>query len=274
MHSELFTLFGLHIQMYGIMLAIGFACCYFLARCLARSSGRNVNEIDTIILVAAVCGIVGARLVYVFQNWQMEFAQQPLQVFALWKGGLVFYGGFLLAVIGLIVYAVLKHERILELLGFCVVFVPLGQAFGRIGCFFHGCCFGRICNNGLGIRFPARSPAWLHQQAMGQIGPYAAHTLPVWPTQLMEAMGCFLLFCLLWLLYRRVPKTLRAARCCGIYLICYALLRFGIECLRDDPRGSFYLMLSFSQWVSIMLIILGFVFLVLSWEKTDGSNRR
>ena len=101
MHSELFSLFGLQIQMYGVMLARGFLACDLLGGLLARLSGRNPRDVDTLVMVAAVCGVLGARAVYVWQNWRTEFASAPLEMFAVWRGGLVFYGGFGAAVAGL-----------------------------------------------------------------------------------------------------------------------------------------------------------------------------
>lgn len=273
MHSELFSLFGLHFQMYGLMLALGFAACYVSARKLAGLSGRNPGEVDTLILLAALCGIIGARAVYVFQNWEVEFADNPGAIFAVWRGGLVFYGGPLLAAVGLAIYATIKHERISNLLGFCVVFIPLGHAFGRIGCFFHGCCFGALCENALGVRFPQGSPAWLHQVGSHLISARAVKSLPVYPTQLLEAAGCLVLFIVLWTCYRKASEGVRAWLCLGVYMVCYALLRFGIEILRDDPRGAFVLGLSFSQWISLGLLVAGGLCLAVGyWERRHGTS--
>lgn len=269
MHSELGTLFGFHLQMYGLMLALGFVLSYVLARLLARRTGRNPDEVDTLIMVAAVCGVIGARTVFVAQNWE-KFAGAPLEAFALWQGGLVFYGGFILAVLGLVAYALAKREPVRRLLDFCVVFVPLGQAFGRVGCFFHGCCFGGVGGGAIGVRFPMESPAWQHQVAEGLISRYAAQSLPVWPTQLIEAAGCLVLFGALWWLYRARREWV--GMCCGVYAVAYAALRFVGECLRDDPRGAFHFGLSFSQCVSVGLLVVGLGFLVTSFlERRHGT---
>ncbi len=273
MHSELFSLFGFHFQMYGLMLALGFMACYIAARKLASLSGRNPGEVDTLILLAALCGIIGARAVYVFQNWQTEFADNPGAIFAVWRGGLVFYGGPLLAAVGLAIYAKVKREGIANLLGFCAVFIPLGHAFGRIGCFFHGCCFGGLCENALGVRFPQGSPAWLHQVGTHLISARTVKSLPVYPTQLIEAAGCLVLFIALWMCYRKASERVRSWLCLGVYMVCYAILRFGIELLRDDPRGAFVLGLSFSQWISIGLFIAGGLCLAVSiWERRHGTS--
>lgn len=271
MHSELFTLFGFHLQMYGLMLALGFVSCYFLARRLARLTGRDPGEVDTLIMVAAIGGVVGARAVYVAQNWGDLFANDPLAAFMLWRGGLVFYGGFAVAALGIVAYGLLRREPLRRLLDFCVVFVPLGHAFGRLGCFFHGCCFGGVGGGALGVCFPHGSPAWQHQVSKGLIGPYAPQALPVWPTQLIEAAGCALLFVALWWLYRTRRRV--AGLCCGVYAVAYAALRFVGECLRDDPRGDFHFGLSFSQCVSVALLLAGLGFLVMAFlERGHGTE--
>lgn len=270
MHSELFSIFGFTIQMYGLMMALGFVICYALLHRLARLTGRNPAEVDTIVMTSAVCGVIGARIVYVIQNWSSEFASDPLAVFTVWKGGLVFYGGLILAIAGLGVYAWKKGEKILSLFDFCAVLLPLGHAFGRVGCFFHGCCFGGTCDPAFGVRFPRLSPAWVHQVRGELISPYSTQALPVWPTQLFEAAGCFLLALGLWFCYRKMRHF--AGLTCGVYAIAYALLRFVIECFRDDPRGATLFGLSFSQMISIGLIGLGTTFILMSQkERIHGS---
>lgn len=275
MHSELLSFFGLRLQTYGLLMAAGFVLCYLMARRLARLTGRDVNEPDTLIMIAAVCGVMGARAVYVWQNWADEFAGNPLAMFQVWRGGLVFYGGFALAAVGMVAYSFLRGEPLRRLTDFCVVFVPLGHAFGRLGCFFHGCCFGGVCRvEGIGVRFPKGSPAWQHQLAQGQIGRWAAEALPVWPTQLIEAVGCALLFALLWWLYR--TRRAWAGLCTGVYCVAYALLRFVGEGLRDDPRGATYGGLSFSQTISVGLLAVGLVFLFSAFflRGNDGTIDR
>ena len=280
MRSDLFAIGGFKLHTYGLMMAIGFVLCYLLARRLARQTGRNPGEVDTLIMVAAVCGIIGARLVYVLQFWNepqgqtgLSFAEAPMQIFQLWKGGLVYYGGFIAATLGIFAYGLMRRtvEPVRALLDYCVVFVPLGQAFGRVGCFFHGCCFGGRTDSALGVSFPSGSPAWSAQVREGLLSPYATHALPVWPTQLFEAAGCALLFGALWWVYKRRRGNL--GLCCGLYAMAYGALRFIGECLRDDPRGDRLFGLTFSQNVSLALMVLGFGFLWFAFrENKDGTE--
>jgi phosphatidylglycerol:prolipoprotein diacylglycerol transferase len=254
MHPEIITICGITIQTYGLMMAIGFILCYTLATNLAKRTGRNPDEVQTIVMLAAIAGVLGARMVYVWQNWSTEFASNPLAMFKIWQGGLVFYGGFILATLAMLVYARLKQEPLRSLTDFCAIFIPLGHAFGRIGCFFYGCCYGEICKeSAIAVAFPKGSPPWLHQVADKLISPYAAKSLPVFPIQLLEAAGCALLFGILWWTYIKF-RHLRGL-CSGIYCAGYALLRFTIECFRNDPRGNTYFGLSFSQTISVALLV-------------------
>ncbi len=265
MFQEILLPFGLKLQTYGILLALGFLACYVSARWVAKRTARNPNEVDTLIMLAAAGGVLGARIVFVLQNWEKLFAQQPLKTFAFWEGGLVFYGGLILATIFIAIYGLVKGEKLLSLADFCLLFVPLGHAFGRIGCFFYGCCFGGRTDSAIGICFPKGSHAWQHQVAAGELSRYATEALPVWPTQLIEATGCFVLFILLLFLYK--TQRARAGFCAGVYCIGYAGLRFIGECLRDDPRGAFHLGMSFSQLISCALFIIGLTLIIWAIRK-------
>ncbi len=270
MYPELVLPFGLHLPLYGVMMAMGFIACYVCAQWVCRWSGRRVGEVDTLIMLAAIGGILGARIVYVLQNWGVKFAGDPLRVFAVWEGGLVFYGGFLLATGAILTYGLAKGERVLSLADFCVLFVPLGHAFGRLGCFFFGCCYGGSTGSALGVCYPSGSQVWVHQLVGGEISRSALRSLPVWPTQLIESVGCLALFVVLVVLYRWFRR--RVGLCAGVYCMGYALLRFGVECLRVDPRGGVHLGMSFSQLVSCGLFAAGVVFILHAlWRTSDGT---
>ncbi len=270
MYPELLLPFGLHLQLYGVMMALGFLSCYFAARWVCQWSKRNPSEVDTLIMLAAIGGILGARIVYVIQNWGAKFAHAPQKIFAIWEGGLVFYGGFLLATAIIFLYARVKRESIPSLADFCVLFIPLGHAFGRLGCFFFGCCYGGQTDCALGVCYPYGSQVWSHQVANGEILRSAVHSLPVWPTQLIESAGCLLLFVLLLLLYRKCRTYV--GLCAGVYALGYASLRFIVECLRVDPRGATHFGLSFSQLISCGLFVTGLVFILFALgRKKNGT---
>jgi phosphatidylglycerol:prolipoprotein diacylglycerol transferase len=171
------------------------------------------------------------------------------------QGGLMFYGGFILAAAVFAGWCFFRKEKPLELADLLCVVVPLGHAFGRIGCFFYGCCYGKQCDCAVAVAFPRGSPAWYEQLNAAQISSVARESLPVLPTQLFEAAANLLLFVVLFLFYRRFSRGTTA-----LYLTGYAIIRFGMEYLRGDPRaavGPF----SISQTISIVLFSSGLALL-------------
>ena len=250
MHPDLVNLGFLHLKTYGFCMALGFILSWKVAE---KLSGRK--DLSNLLLFLMFAGVLGSRLAYVIENWRTVFAARPWTVFRVWEGGLVFYGGLILAILTFFVWCRAKHEKAFALANLFAAVIPLGHAFGRIGCFFYGCCFGRRATSSLAVVFPAHSPAWYAQIHEGALPPDAVCSLPVLPTQLFEAAALLVLFAVLLLIYRRAREFTA-----GAYLVLYGLIRFGLEFLRDDPRAHIG-PLSIGQTISIGMIILGIAFL-------------
>ena len=197
-----------------------------------------------------------------------------LRPFMFWAGGLTYYGGFLLAV-ATVIFCCRKWKW--SFLGFSDLIAPivaLGLAFGRMGCFLAGCCFGKVTSVPWAIRFPQYSDAWRHHRELfpdelaaqtQQLGE--ALSLPVHPTQLYELFGSLAIFAFLWLTRKKnAPTGNRLAW----LLVLYGILRFAIEIVRDDDRGG--ILLSTSQWISIPLIILGIIIFAVNNKKHFQKN--
>ena len=272
MHSELFSIGGLVIRGYGLMMALGFVLGLMNWVWLGRRSGRDFTYCSDLLFWIMVSGIAGARAVYVLFEWDY-YREHPLLILRIDQGGLVFYGGFLFAGLALAVFARRHRESLVSLLDFVMTSVPLAHAFGRMGCFLNGCCFGRPCDGPLGVRFPAESPVVWHQVTFSLIPRGAAQSLPVHPVQLYEAALNLLLYAVLVWTYRRSPREGRAT---ALYLLAYAVIRFATETFRGDDRLR-WLGLSVSQHASIGLFLTGVV--VLAWTRyakprtADGSPR-
>jgi phosphatidylglycerol:prolipoprotein diacylglycerol transferase len=260
MHPELFSIGFLHLKTYGCFMAIGFIASWQVLAYLCRRSGRPFDPLGNLVVALMVSGVLGSRIAYVIEHWRSEFAAKPLDVIRIDQGGLMFYGGFLLAAAVFFAWCFTKRQKPLALAELLATVVPLGHAFGRIGCFFYGCCHGRISSSPLAVSFPRGSPAWYEQLNSARIASSAAESLPVLPVQLFEAAANLGLFgVLFWVYVKRGRGTL------SLYLIGYALIRFGLECLRGDPRaevGPF----SISQTISIGLLAAGAA--PLAWELT------
>ena len=156
-------LFGLRIPLriygYGLMLVLGFLTGIYLAQRRARRSGENPETVSYCGLLALMGGVIGARIAYVIENWD-EFSGDGLAslgaVLNVTSGGLIYYGGFILAMGLVIGYLRMKKLSLRRYLDIVAVSLMIGLAFGRAGCTLNGCCFGDRCRADwpLAMRFP------------------------------------------------------------------------------------------------------------------------
>jgi phosphatidylglycerol:prolipoprotein diacylglycerol transferase len=142
MHPVLFRIGPFALHTYGVFVAIAFLASISLALREARRVGESADHILDLCFYILVAAIVGSRILYVVINWPV-FQQDPLEILRIWRGGLVFYGGFIAAVLTAFWYvrkAGLSPWKTTDILAPSLAF---GQFIGRIGCFFAGCCYGR-----------------------------------------------------------------------------------------------------------------------------------
>ena len=268
MYPDLISRGPLHVKTYGCCMALGFLAAWQVVAWLCRRTGRATEPLSNLLVALMIAGVVGSRVAYVIEHWQSEFAAHPLSVVRIDQGGLMFYGGLILALGCFFLWCRLKKERILPLADLLATVVPLGHAFGRVGCFFYGCCYGRESASALAVAFPRGSPAWYEQLNAGRIPSTATASLPVLPTQLFVAAAVLVLFVALFLLYRRFALV-RPGLVTGAYVIGYALVRFGLEYLRGDPRAAVG-PLSISQTISLGLLVGGFLLMAVAFFRKKG----
>jgi len=281
MHSVLFKIGPVTLRMYGLMMALGFVAGWHVVAWLCRREGRRPELLTNLLMLMMVSGVVGARIAYVIEHWQKEFANNLLEIVRVDHGGLMFYGGLILAFICFVAYCLAKRERFLPMADLLAVVVPLGHAFGRIGCFFNGCCYGKQTDSAFGVSFPAMSPAWSEQVGHGLIPSTASRALPVLPTQLFEAAGCLVIFAILLFVYlkknepavdgKAQPKK-AAGMVAAMYLASYGVMRFLMEMLRGDPRAA-VLGLSIGQTISLGVFLVGVLFAIAASRKGAGTGR-
>ena len=256
MFPDLLDLGFIHLKTYGACMAIGFLLCWKLVE---RLSGRK--DLSDLLMYVMVGGVVGSRIAYVIEHWSAEFASRPADIIRVDQGGLVFYGGLILSIVIFFVWCLVKRTKPMELADLLCTVIPLGHACGRLGCFFYGCCWGRLSDSPLAVRFPVHSPAWYDQLRHGLIDASAPSALPVLPTQLFEAAALLCLLAVLLAVYVRFRRYTA-----GVYLIGYAVIRFGLEFLRGDPRADIS-GLSIGQTISLGMVLLGSLFIWLSHES-------
>ncbi|MHC4323816.1 MAG: prolipoprotein diacylglyceryl transferase [Planctomycetota bacterium] len=164
MFPELIEIPFIHltVKSYGLMMVIGFLSCVSLIRYLSRDFTPNPQLITNAALYALVGGVIGARLFFVV-HYIDKFLSNPLEVFAIWQGGLELAGGVVAAIIVILFYLRYHKLPIRRYLDVLAIGLMLALVFGRIGCFLNGCCYGKPTELPCGIRFPYYSFAY-HSQ--------------------------------------------------------------------------------------------------------------
>jgi phosphatidylglycerol:prolipoprotein diacylglycerol transferase len=212
-----------------------------------------------------VAGLAGSRVLYIITRWKDEYSRNPLKVLQIWEGGLVWYGGLIAATI--VAWRFVRQYRI-SFWPYADVLVPgvsLGHGIGRLGCFAAGCCFGNVARPGfpVTVQFPEGSPAFAEHVNKGLLEFGAHASLPVYPTQLMEAFGETIIFFTLMIIRSR--KRFHGQVLLS-YFFLYPLLRTVIEMFRGDsirgflfhwPEKGHEMLLSTSQAVSILMALAG-----------------
>jgi phosphatidylglycerol:prolipoprotein diacylglycerol transferase len=170
-----------------------------------------------------------------------------------WRGGLTYYGGFIAATSFAIWYINKNKMPFWRVADVAARQIPLGLVWGRLGCFFNGCCFGSPVEGMLGMKFPRGSAVWQAQVDAHMIGRLD-QPIPVHATQLYESVVCFAIYC--YLTFYQRSRTRHDGQAFWTFVMLYSLGRFAIEVLRRDDRGGI-LFLSTSQLISIPLFVLG-----------------
>jgi phosphatidylglycerol---prolipoprotein diacylglyceryl transferase len=255
MHPVLIQIGKVSVFTYGFFIAVGFIISIFLAKREAIRmgvSGESIMDLSFYIILSA---LIGSRLFYVITA-PKAFLDNPLEVFKIWNGGLVFYGGFIFALITALIYIKLNKLRMWQVTDILSAVLPLGQFFGRLGCFSAGCCFGKICSFPWAVTF--RNSMFL-----------APTGIPLHPTQIYHALGNLIVFIILW--SYRSRKHYHGQIFC-MYLVLEGGIRAWIETYRGDFRGSmFFNVLSISQVIGISMVILGVGMMVILGKNKDSQ---
>ena len=261
MHPILVRFFGFSIHSYGVMLAIGFVVGISLAAREAVRTGLDPEKVLNLAFWILISSIVGSRLFHCIVFYP-QYIRDPLRILKLWEGGLVFYGGFLGALLAGLVYCRVQHLNYWELGDLLMPSVMLGLVFGRIGCSLAGCCFGKACGPGFPLGMTFQNPLGL-----------GIKNTPLYPTQVISALNALAIFLILWL-YRKKKRF--HGELVAICLIVYGVTRSLIEILREDPRGFLHLgplLLSESQVVSVFMLLLAAYVLIWIRPKQNLSSQ-
>lgn len=236
MHPILFKIGNISLYTYGLFVALGFLTALGIARLEAKRLGENPTHILDLGFYMLIAAIVGARLFFLAVNPEV-ISESLLAVFQIWRGGLVFYGGFIAALVTAIVFVRKIRVPFFRVADMFAPGLAAGHAVGRIGCFFAGCCYGKSCDLPWAVVF--RDPL--------SLAPIGVH---LHPTQLYSVAGNLAVFGFLWWFRKRSRYT---GQLFWHYVLLYGLTRAFLELFRGDPRGFILDGVSVSQGIGLVL---------------------
>ena len=237
-------------HMYGLMIAIGFLAALFIVLKRGKKTGLSEDTIYGIFYCAIIGGLIGCRLLFIL----VELPNVKNNPSILWdfRNGYVVYGGIIGGIITAFVYVTrFRKERFGPYFDTVMPAVSIAQGFGRLGCFFAGCCYGAETESPFHIVFT-------HSD-------FAPNGVKLIPTQLMSSAGDFLIG--FFLLYYGAKNKV-TGRCAAMYMVLYGIGRFIIEFFRGDYRGSVGIF-STSQIISFIIVAVGAVFYIFAPKLKD-----
>ncbi len=244
----------LSVHWYGLMYLVAFLQFWWLGRyrimhhAQISQAGWTVQQLDDLLFYGVLGVIIGGRLGQVLFYEPGHYLTQPLEILAVWRGGMSFHGGFLGVLLAMMLYGRKNGRNWLEITDFIAPLVPLGLAAGRIGNFINGELWGRPADPSL---------PW------AMVFPWVDH-VPRHPSQIYQAgLEGLLLFIVLWM-YSSHRRPRGAVS--GVFLIGYGVLRWVAEYFRSPDAGIFGLSytVSMGQWLSLPMIAVGIIFVIVA----------
>jgi phosphatidylglycerol:prolipoprotein diacylglycerol transferase len=241
MYPILFRLGSLEIHTYGVLVAAGFLLGITNAVRRAKSEGIDPERINDLGIWLVVAGMVGGKLFHILFFWHDFITGWRAAGIASLREGFVFFGGFIAASLTTVVYTRAKKLSLGKVADALAPSVALGHAFGRLGCFFEGCCFGKACAMPWAVKFPP---------------PHVMAGIPAHPTQLYEAGGNLAIFAALSAYF---PHKKFDGQIWWLYVGSYAALRFAVEFFRGDYDVHYFGVFTLGQVVAVVMMLVALV---------------
>lgn len=262
-----FTIFGISIAYYGVIIAIGMLAGILMATYEAKRTGQNPEDYFDLAIVAIIFSVIGARAYYVIFSWD-KYKDNLLNIFRLRQGGLAIYGGVIAAIITTLVFAKIKNLSFPKLADTAGLGLILGQIIGRWGNFFNREAFGGYTDGLLAMQIPVdavrdssdiTAEMLEHIVEVGEISYIQVH-----PTFLYESLWNLAVLGIL-LIVRHHKKF--EGEVFLLYLIGYGIGRFWIEALRTDQLLISSTTIAVSQVLAAVLVVVSTVILLVSRRK-------
>lgn len=251
---------GFPVRPWGLMLVIGFLAAIIICSRLFKRRGLAADHAINITFWVFLLSIIGARMFFVLPRIgdPAHNLSSPLSWLAVWDGGMVFYGGLLGGIIAALIYAKWQKLQVRDILDIAAVGLVIGYAFGRLGCFFNGCCYGTPTDLPWGVVYPPTAQIWMETGL-----PLGT---PVHPVQLYDALIYFLFTPVMIWIFNKGKKGVTVLSYIGFY----AVTRFLLELIRgDNPH-----MLGFLTRPQLVTIGVFFIFLVHLLAVYVGNKRK
>ena len=255
-----FTVFGIEIAYYGVIIALGMLAGALVAYREAKKTGQKVDDYIDFTLYTLIAAIIGARIYYVIFEWDY-YSAHPLEIFNLRAGGLAIYGGVLASALTLFIFTKVKKLKFWLMADTAVQGLIIGQIIGRWGNFFNREAFGGYTDSLFAMQLPVSEAKGITQELIEHLVTIdGVSYVQVHPTFLYEGTWNLLLFIGI-CLYKRHKKF--DGEIFAIYLMGYGVGRFIIEGLRTDQLVIKALGgIAASQVLSIILIVLAVAFVI------------
>lgn len=251
MRVDLFSIGKFTVHSYGLLIAVGVILAVILAMKRAGKKDLNSEVVLNMAIICVIFGFLGAKILYVFENFQ-AFLRDPLSVIG--SSGFVVYGGIAIGVVAVILYCRIKNYSFFRYFDLLMPSVALGQAFGRLGCFCAGCCYGKETDAFWGVVFPE--------------GSFAPAGVPLIPTQLISSAGDFAIMIILLLFSKKAKKVGDVG---ALYLLLYGIGRFLVEFLRQNEQGGIG-MFTTAQIMSFVFIAVSIILFVRNRKGRNAEN--
>ena len=264
LNNVAFTVFGLNVYWYGVIIGLGIIISLALAVKEAKRTGQNPDNYMDFTMIAIVICVICARLYYVIFSWDY-YSQHLNEIFATRNGGLAIYGGIIGGIATAIVYTKVKKLNFWLFADTTAPSLLLGQIIGRWGNFFNREAFGGYTDGLFAMRYMKEQVSHIPQSVLDNIiNVNGVQYIQVQPTFLYESLWNLVVFAILMILKRRKKFD---GEIFGLYLLGYGLGRVWIEGLRTDQLILGNTGIPVSQLLSAIIIIISIVILYIRYKK-------